>query len=118
MIATILNVAQNGDSGVLVSFSITDDNGNILDFSDQFEGTTCINMGFPIPLTLTALQDLESNINSAILTRLQTEFTKLNTTSVGSSLLLKLQKDLVGTTQSTTSITIGPITLGPNGTIS
>ena len=119
MIATILNVAQNGKPSVTVSFSITDDDGvNILpDGNISFEGTPCINMEFPIPLTETAISDLEATINAAVLDRLNEEFKKYGTFAAAASLVGQVSSDLVGTTQEVTSIDIGNIKLRDTGAL-
>lgn len=117
MTANILNISQY-NSGVMVSYSITDDNGNLIFFDNtEFNGTPCINTLFPIPLTDTSTDDLEQNINSAIQQRLNTEFTKNSTVSIGNSIIVQVNKDLVGTTLSTTSLSVGSIVLTPTGSI-
>lgn len=118
MIATILNVAPNGQAGVTVSFSITDDKGKLLDFPYQFNGITCINMNFALPLTDDPVGELEATINSAVLERLNKEFLNSATTSATRNVIDKVSSDLVLTTISVTSINVGSIKLDSEGVIS
>ena len=115
MTSNILNIEQVGQN-VVVSFSLTDDSGNIMTFdSTNFQGTPCINMTFPIPLTATAITDLESNINTAISNRLNTEFVNLYSQTTIATIISQVQTDLSGTQQTLTSFQTGGTVLTPQG---
>lgn len=117
MMSTILNVSQSGSLGVMVSFSVTDDNGKIINYGENFDGTPCINMYFPIPYSATATADLETTINAAILARITNEFISFSTNNLGTSMIVQLQKDLNGQTQTVSTVTIGSIVLTTAGTM-
>jgi hypothetical protein len=110
MKSNILNVSPYGQ-GVMVSFSISDEQGNVIPYTDNFNGIPCINTYFDIPTSNSPVQDLETNINYSILNRLTLEFTKIAIGQYSGFLVKQVNSDLIGQVQSVESVSIGSIVL-------
>jgi len=116
MIAKILDVTQYG-SNVTVCFSVTDDNGNILKFPSFFNSTPCVQISVPIQITSDPVGDTENLINSTVQSWLNNQFIQTQQQLALTANVAQISSDLVNTTTSVLSITVGSVQISNGGII-